>query len=236
MHTAPFVLTLLTPLLLFGQQPAMVKQHRVSIGLSFSPSLCYRTVGTLSADKPVVSDRNGRERPQWGYDAGVTVTVPMSKRIGLESGLWFSSKGYKTSPQVLVWPDATTDVPLSSITRFTYNFLSIPVKATYTFGHGKLQGFVGAGLAMNVFIVQQVNVVLHYVDRQSTTSSNKYVGVSRFSLVPLISAGIRYPLTPKMHVKLEPVFQYVTTSLRPGLPVREHLYSGGLTIGLSRRF
>ena len=236
MYAAPFILFMLTPFLLFSQQPAAEKKHRASIGLSFTPAICYRTIGITSTDALVVADRNGRELPKWSYDAVVTIAVPMSKRFILESGLWFSSKGYKTSSQALNWPDATTDFPLSSFTRFSYNFLSIPVKAIYMVGHGKLQGFLGAGLAMNVFIVQQVDVVSLYADHQSSSSSRKYVGISRFSLVSLVSAGIRYPLSSSMSVKLEPVFQYAVTPLRPDLPVRDHLYSGGLTIGLSKRF
>ncbi|GAB4038457.1 outer membrane beta-barrel protein [Spirosoma gilvum] len=236
MNAISFMLTFLMPILVFGQQPASIKPNRASIGINVSPSLCYRTISATSTDALVIADRNGREISKWGYDAGVTISVPMSKRIALESGIFYVSRGYQTRPQTLEWPSTTTDMPVSSTTRFTYKFLSIPGKVTYTFGHSKLQGFVEVGLAMNVFIGQQVKLIARYADRQTESTSRKEVGVSRFSLFALVSAGIRYPVSPRMNVKLEPNFQYGVTPLRPGLAVREHLYSGGLTIGLSRRF
>ncbi|MRS60621.1 outer membrane beta-barrel protein [Larkinella terrae] len=236
MNALPFLLAALMPLTLAGQPAARQRPHRASIGIQVSPLLGYRTIGTSTVDQRVVTNRNGLEIPWWGYTASISLSVPVSKRIALESGVGYVSRGYQTRPQALDWPGTVSDLPLSSTTRFGYHFLSIPGKATYTFGTGKLRGIVEAGFSMNVFIDQRVTIITRYAERETESASRKEVGVSRFSLFALIGAGVCYPISSRINVTLAPVFQYGITPLRPGLAVREHLYSGGVTIGLARRF
>ena len=236
MNVIAFLLFILTPMRLLGQPAPTPKSHRVSIGLNFSPTLNYRTLSAIEPDSWAIVNRNKQERSNWNYDVGISLSIPFRNRLVVESGFWYVKKGYKTDWQLLNWNSTDPDLPLSSLTRFTYSFVSLPLKIKYPFGRGKLRGFVVGGIALDFFIRQQVDVITNYSDRQSQSSAAKFVGISRFNLVPTFSGGINYSLSTALSLKIEPVFQYFALPLRPGLVVREHLYSSGLTMGLVQRF
>ncbi len=212
--------------------------RRVTLGLSFSPTLTYRylRVGSSeSTENGLVANRNGAERPGWGYDAGLLIQAPLTPRLEVASGLGLSSQVYQTEPTSLTWSEANPTFPRSSVTRSRYNFLSIPLRASYTVGRGRWQGVICSGLLVNLFISQQTSVLTQFATAESRSSSVKFVGVSRVLLSPVLSAGLQYAVSPAICLRLSPTVQYAFTSLRPGAEYREHLYGSGLQFSLLKQ-
>lgn len=233
-----FVFCLLLPLGGLGQSVTPSFSRRATLGLSFSPTLTYRYLRTGSsevAENGLVASRNVAERPGWGYDAGVSIQVPLTPRLRVESGLGLSSQLYQTGPVSLSWTEANTAFPRSSDTRSRYNFLSIPLRVSYIVGRGRWQGVISSGLLLNVFISQQTIVLTQFATAESRSSSVKFVGVSRVMLSPVLSAGLQYALSPTIHLRLTSTVQYALTPLRFSTSYREQLYGSGLQISLLKQ-
>ncbi|QHV99094.1 hypothetical protein [Spirosoma endbachense] len=233
-----FVLCLLLPLGMLGQSVTPSFSRRVTLGLCFSPTLTNRHVRAGTAEpteNQLVANRNAAERPGWGYDAGLLIQVPLTPRLGVESGLGLSSQLYQTQPVSLSWTEVNPAFPRSSITRSRYNFLSIPLRASYTVGWGRWQGVISGGLLVKLFISQQTIVLIQFATAESRSTSVKFVGVSRILLSPVLSAGLQYAVSPAIHLRLTPTVQYALTSLRPGSSYREHLYGSGLQLSLLKQ-
>lgn len=224
------------PLLLQAQSaPAPAPAWQKSIGLHFTPTLGYRTLQG-DGDAAFIADiRDDQERPCGRFDAGARLRLTRGAHLRLEAGLDFASRGYRRRPTPYVLYDPDPAVPQYSSSKYRYQFLSLPLQASYAFGRGRLQGFVGGGVSLDLLLGLRTENTYYYADgheQQQTGSTTG--GLLRGNLTPRLTAGLRYALTPTYAVELAPVVQY---SLLPSVihaSVREHLYSGGVTVAVYR--
>ena len=215
-----------------GTNPA----QKISIGFNFSPDYSFRTIknndGSPSSNL-VIKNRNDIEVAKFGYTTGLTVCFNFSKLVGIETGIQFSNKGYKTKNQDLIYFPPSPGSPTKAKTRESYQYIGIPIKAKLSFGKSKVRFLSSIGFMTSFLLNVKHTINLEYSngnsekETQSTTSGFKNVDIS-----PMLSVGIDYKLNNKIHLLAEPTFRYGVLITRD-VPVTENLWSAGLNIGIN---
>ena len=221
-----------------GQKSLPNKQtgeaKKVYLGVIISPDYDFRTLknsdGSSSNDF-VLKNRNGFEIAKLGYTTGVNVCIKFTNQFGLETGLQYSNKGFKTKDNGI--PHAQPDSNLLLKEKFIYRFhyIDIPLKANFAFGNKNIQFISSIGLVANIFINETQKSTIEYVNGQriqrteSTLANYNKVGIS-----PMVSIGVSYKLNAKSILKIEPTFRYGIIKTA-NTPIAENLWNAGLSIG-----
>ena len=228
-----FFLAIIISFAVQGQNNKPTK--KILIGFNFSPDYNFRTLknsnGESSADV-TIKNRNDIETPKFGYTTGMNVGIIVSQRLGLETGIQYSDKGYKTKIQDLVYFPPSPSSPKKAHFIYAYQYVGIPFKAKFYFGKGNVRFLSSIGLMTNFLLNVKQTTIVEYSNgkteknTQSTTSSFKKVDIS-----PIVSIGIDYKLNKKFHLLAEPTFRYGVIKTKSA-PVTENLWNAGLNIGI----
>lgn len=208
---------------------------KVAIGFHFSPDYSYRSLQrSKGGNVPdfIISSRNDLEKAKMGYTTGLDVLFQLSKIVGLETGLEFSNKGYQIKSRKLTYesPSASTD-PVTAGLKYTYQYLGIPVRISFSFGNGRTSFVTGAGLVTSFLLNANTTAVYEYQNGTSKKNRQTYTDDFRkIDLSPMLSLGVKYKLSDKLYLKAEPTFRYGLLNTRSA-PITEHLWSAGLNVG-----
>lgn len=219
-----------------GQESKPTKNFkRIMIGVNFSPDYNFRTLTNKdgsSSNNIVIKSRNELEKAKYGYTTGLNVCINFQKHVALETGIQYSNKGYKTKNLNLIFAPPNSGLPVKSQSIYAYKYIGVPLRVKFTFGTSKIRFLSSAGFMTNFLLKVKQTDISEYANgkteekTQSTTSGFKKVDIS-----PLISVGIDYKLTDKIHVLAEPTFRYGVLKTRDA-PVKENLWSTGVNIGV----
>jgi len=232
------LLTLLTivPFTTFCQNIEAIETEKISIGLTFSPDYCYRTLKPDASGILLAERRDTLEIPKFGCATGLNVALNINKRITLETGFLYSDKGEKTKTYSPVWiaptgqPDPALPTKITSI--YHYIFLDIPIKVNYYLLTQRVKFFLTAGISPNIFLTQRTTSIFDYTDgHSSTNTSSGNTGFAKINLTFTVGLGLGYDLTKKMYLKAEPTYRRSITSI-VNAPIKGYLYSVGLNTGL----
>ncbi len=202
------------------------------IGISLSPDICFRTLKIhdedAAGDLPIKL-RNDMETAKIGYTAGLNIRYNINDFFGLETGLHYSNKGYKTKmTDVIIWQPEQSD-PNKMGFIFNFHYIDLPVKATFTFGTNPLRFFTSLGLTANIFLIETETEILVYSDRTDKTTRRTNYDYNKVNISPTIGIGIDYKLNSSMNLRLEPTFRYGAMKIID-TPLTTYLYSGGIVI------
>jgi hypothetical protein len=208
--------------------------HHVLIGYSFSPDYSFRTLnntGGSSSTDLVIKRRNEVELPKFGFTTGLNILVNFSKRAGLETGLQFSARGYKGKGMNLVFetPDPTLVTNASS--SYSYQYIGIPLTARFGFGKSKVRFVSSVGFITGFLLNAKQITTYTYTNGRRDKQAQSIKDFARIDISPLISIGVDYEVTDKIHLIAEPTFRYGVTKTKDA-PVGEHLWSAGLNMGI----
>ena len=180
--------------------------QKILIGFNFSPDYSSRTLknndGSSSSDL-VIKNRNDIEAAKFGYTTGLSVCFNISQLLGIETGVQFSNKGYKTKSQDLIYFPPSPNSPTKAKTREAYQYIGIPIKAKLSFGKGKVRLLSSLGFMTNFLLNVKHTINLEYSngnsekETQTTTTGFKKVDIS-----PMISVGVDYKLNNKIIWKI----------------------------------
>ena len=215
-----------------GQKTGPVKKFL--IGFNFSPDYSFRTLknndGSSSSDL-IINSRNGYEVAKFGYTTGLSFILNFSQLIGLETGVQYSNKGYKTKTQDLVYFPANPELPIKATTNYPYNYIGIPMKARFSFGKNKLRFITGIGFMTNLLLHAGQTTKYQYSDgRTEKKTQTRTYDFNEVDISSMISIGIDYNLNNKMHFTAEPTFRYGLTKTID-TPVSEKLWNAGINLG-----
>ena len=218
----------------FGQKSKQA--NKISIGYSFSPDYNFRTLkngdGNSSTDL-VIKSRDDIEKAKFGYTTGLNVTFHFSDLLGFETGVQYSNKGYKTKEQDLTYFPLNPSLPNKATTNYSYQYIGIPLKAKFTFGKSKARFISSAGFMTNFLLNVKQSTNYKYPDgktekkNQSSTS-----GFNKIDISPMVSIGVDYKLTGKIHLLAEPTFRLGLKKTKDA-PVKEKLWNAGVAFGIS---
>ncbi|MCD4746335.1 MAG: hypothetical protein K8R58_08555 [Bacteroidales bacterium] len=124
-------LLIIIPLTTFCQNTDTTNTREISIGLTYSPDYCYRTLRHDAWRADNTKARDNCEFSKFGYTTGINFTLKINKRITLEIGLLYSDMGYKRNMNLLflIQPGPNysrkhKQLPILLINTFTLIFLS----------------------------------------------------------------------------------------------------------------
>lgn len=231
------------------------KDKKFSIGLNFSPNLCFRTLPVEDTLNSYLNShyqdlRNLREKRKLGFCSGIDIKWWMSQHFSLKSGLFYANDGYQARD--IYWQDdqGIYNEGRSDI-RYNFHFVKVPIKIEFNQSIKKFNFYISMGLSVDYLLKNQMRVELDYYDhipKEKETffldRSNEpfwlYPGdapttTSKWYLSSLASFGIEYNLTPSLGIRLEPNISYGVSSTFEA-PIKEYLYSGGVNFGIVYTF
>jgi hypothetical protein len=215
-----------------GQEPK--PKQTFLLGFNFFPSYSYRALknndGSSSSDL-VIKNRNDIEIAKFGYAAAVNILFDFRQGIGLETGVQYSSKGYKTIEQDFVYFPPDPSLPTKGKTTYSYNYFGIPLKARFSFGNAKLRFTSTAGVISSFLL--SVKQTSDYQYSNGTSEKKKQSATSGFEKIDIstiIGVGIKYKVDHKSYFTTEPTFSYGLLKTKDA-PVAERLWNIGLNIG-----
>lgn len=128
---------------------------KILIGFNFSPDYANRVLkngdGSSSTDL-VIKSRNDIEIAKFGFTTGLNVWFNFSQRIGLETGIQFSNKGYKAEDQNLVYFPPNPGSPTKVKIIYAYQYIGVPLKAKFSFTKNKIHFIAGIGFVTNFLL------------------------------------------------------------------------------------
>lgn len=205
---------------------------RIQIGISVSPDICYRTLKIHDEDAAgdfPIKLRNDMETAKIGYTAGLNIRYNINDFFGLETGIQYANKGYKTKmTDVIIWqPEQSDPNRIGSI--FNFHYIDVPIKATFTFGMNPFRFFTSLGATANIFLKETETVILVYSDRTDKETRRTNYAYNKVNISPTIGIGIDYKLNSSMNLRIEPTFRYGARKIID-TPLTTYLYSGGMVI------
>jgi hypothetical protein len=235
------ILLLIFPLTAICQNVDNPKMKTFSLGLILSPDYCYRNIETDASYKWVKDLRDSREIPKFGYSAGLSAALLISKKISFEVGVLFSDKGYKTEKLDLVYSTSvdprygfksTGGLPIKARVNYHFHYIDIPLKVDYFILTGGLKIYCTVGISSNLFLSQTNTITMEFNDgRTETNTSRGDSGFNRINLMAMGGLGIKYNFQNKFYIKMEPIFKYSMPSIIDTV-IKGYLYSAGLNIGI----
>lgn len=217
----------------FGQKSR--QENKISIGYIFSPDYSFRTIkngdGNSTTDL-VIKIKDEIEEAKFGFTTGFYVIFHMSGVVGLETGILYSNKGYKTKEQDLLNIPIDPSLPNKASLNYSYQYMGIPLKARFTFGKDKIRFTTSAGLMTNFLTGAKETAYYKYADGK-TKKKNQYStsGYNKIEVSPMAGIGLDFLLTDKLHFTTGPTFRYGLSKVQ-NKPVQEKLWSTGLVFGI----
>ncbi|MCW3126080.1 MAG: hypothetical protein JWO03_1738 [Bacteroidetes bacterium] len=209
MRTFLLLCALVSSPLIYASQDVVapvIKRHRLFIGISVSPDLCYRTLSYPSSYTNYEAYRN--EIPKCGVTAGVQLIYAFPKLIELQAGILYSDKGYQT-PIGTDWASGNGH-PGIFRQKWVYDFhyLDIPLRVNFLAGKKKIRFCGGIGLTTNIFLTETSVYTEHYENGDLITKRHYTLKNKPVDLSPLVSAGIDCRIRDRSHIRIEPTFTH----------------------------
>jgi len=136
--------------------------RRTSIGITFSPAYCFRSLHYAQSNKWIEDLRNKNEVPIFGYSTGANIKYNLSEKNAIKTGLLFSLNGEQTKYQDLQWQSQGNNYPQEAKAQFHCKYLAIPFEFAHYFGSNQLRFFAAARVSLNVFTQKKTNVISIY--------------------------------------------------------------------------
>lgn len=231
-------LSICLSLIFFSQLNA---QSKWLFGLNFSPDICYRQLSNHAGDAMLddfIRMRNEREVYRISYSLGLGARYEINKKLSLESGLYFSDKGFQTTETPITTagqPDGTDDYAFSV---YHYLYLEIPIKALIKFPlNDKNSLFCSAGLGNNFYLGNYTETYLVDNGKTSNLSHNKDNSsqYNPYFVSGLISLGFEHNFNDQFSMRIEPIYRMGLSSTVDE-PIHTRLSSFGLNLGLWMRY
>jgi len=226
------IILAIIPFFGFSQGKDSTCTGKFSIGLAFSPDYCYRTLQSDASSQWIADGRNAMEVPKFGFTTGISGLYKLSKKVNIEAGLQYSDKGEKTKQYT---PDTTQPsdpaIPNHVSYNYSYTYLDIPLKVSYSILTHRFGLFVSAGISTNIFLLQQTTATQEFADgtTKKVSSTNIVTKFSAVNFAILAGFGVDYNVNKSAQIRVEPIYRRSLNSIISA-PIKEYLYSAGLNI------
>lgn len=234
MRAKLLLILLILPVIGFGQVEYKTRGF-ASIGLTFAPTICYRTLSYSSSNQWIADQRDAKEVANFGFNAGITTHFFINDKLKIETGLLYSRKSTKTKFEELQWTDPDPSLPIKSKTIYHFHYFGLPVIVNYKFFEKKkLNLYAAMGLVPDLFFEKRTKVVVEYStgDDDSYTSPER-IGYSKINLDIVIGAGMEYLLSERFYLKAGPFFRHSVNSIIVDKDAKEFLFSAGINVSIS---
>jgi len=208
-------------------------ENRWSLGISFSPDLCYRSLTNSSGDDTyqiILQDRNSSEFHKIGMTGGLNIKYSLSKKISFESGILYSNKGYSSQGKFLFGDqiDPVTGVRSLGVITYHYKYVDIPFKVNFVLTDlEKIHFYLTGGLVGNIFLKGKMEY--YYTDRDGTKHTEAILDYQsrKFNISPFIGIGIQLRKHKRTSIQIEPLYRRQLFSTH-NAPIHEYLWNFGV--------
>lgn len=227
---------------LSAQNNDSLKTKKWAIGLSYSPDYCFRVPYT---DEKSAPKSTSTEKVKFGITAGVNALYKVSKTVGIELAILYSTKGEKINTPSFSWntPGGVYDPTIPNYNgpggyvtspernnTYTYQYLEIPLKVNWYVLNKKFKLFPSIGCSTNMFLGKKTTTTFLYEDGHSekeTSHDYNSGNIPKLDLAILASIGLSYDVSKNIFIKLEPSYRQF---IRPivDAQVSGYFYSVGL--------
>ncbi|WP_235294003.1 outer membrane beta-barrel protein [Portibacter lacus] len=220
-------------------------QMKTSIDAIGSLDYSYRSITTSSSDefiKGLVERRNEGETGKVAWNAGLNLNRKLSKKIFLKTGVRFISTGYNGPVEEVTWGSQhdgnggqieDPSLPKEIQIKYNYWFIEIPLGIRWEINENKFAPFLEAGVAPSLYLRTRSALVSDQ-DKEISFSDDRVNKMNNIHAYGFISFGGNYTINEKYQLFAQPIFRYHLTKLAD-TPIREHLYSGGIELGIRRK-
>ncbi len=205
------------------------QDHKFQLGINFSPDVAFRS---LSGEGNMITSV---ETPKMSYTTGASFVYNLTEKIGLETGLQYTNKGYGTesmySPIISPTMGYIGAVEFNYI--YSYHYLAIPLKANFLLGNKKVK-FIGSIGVDTWLFLNATKKTIQYVNNNKDMSSRtiEEVEFRKINISPIISAGIDWKLSEKLNLRIEPNFKYGLIKTTYNSQISDKLHSTGVNFAL----
>lgn len=232
-----FVITLFSSTFALPQSVDSTKFKRLKFGIIFSPDYCYRLLNYHSSNKWVQDLRNDEEVPTFGYTTGLGLKIDLTNKLALEAGLYYSIKGEQTKINELIWTTPSSDYPIKSKSKYQYKYIDIPLTVQYFLGSRRIRPFVSAGFSASIFSEKKTKIISEFSDGHKTSESSTIdLAYLKFNLVAIVGFGIKYDISKRIFLTIEPVYRQFINSIVVDHNAKEYPFSIGANFGVYYTF
>ena len=223
----------------FGQNNSTTKTRNFYIGYSFSPDYCdFRQV--LDEDKLSDNALSGYMHEgetyigKFTYSTGIAIGFDINHLLGIETGLEYSDKGFRTKP-VDIGSDDPFFYSVYGRIIYNYSYLDIPCKVNFKLSDNKFHYVASVGLVFNYLLDAEVVTVPD--NSEELFKQITYVipeGYQVFkdqNLASFVSFGFRYKLNQKLNFVADIYQTYNFYAKYEN--VRRNLWIVGLNFGVN---
>jgi Outer membrane protein beta-barrel domain len=210
----------------------MFSQSRSSIDFMFSPDFTYRTFKVPNDDKFIKRLYDSIEKPNLGFHFGLNYSRKIAKKVYLSGGLQFSTAGYHTQLNDLVFPDdINSNGPVTNITHsvklsYDYYLINLPVELQYLFSENKFSPYFKIGLSPTYNMYRRTKTVLDMEEPRIRKDFN----VNHYTAFIQFGIGGILKLNDKWQIFAQPTFRYQITAAKSP-ENKDYLYSIGIELG-----
>lgn len=230
MKTAILLMILLFPSWAYCQAKDSTFFRRLSIGVSYSPDLCFRQLKYSQTNDWVSDYRNEEEVPKFGFTIGLNFRYHLNTKFIFETGLLYADKGFQTKETTILWVNPSSELPTKSKTEFQFRYLEIPVGLNYVINSSRVRYYISAGAIVSRFLAKRTILKLEYANGNSSKiGSTQELGYDKFNLSVAVGFGLTYQLSKRFSFDIEPVYRQGITSITGDKNAGEYLYTLGLS-------
>ncbi len=201
------------------------------IGIKASPDITFRTLYSDNPQVDYVKDmRDDTELPRFGYTTGLSFGFQLGPHIELETGAFYSARGYKMEKLSITTTE--NPEPVESVQLFySYQYLDIPLTVNAFFFNGKkLQLVASASFTTNMLLHGQESFRRTTDGNQQTTHLPQQANYKPFAFSAEAGVGICWEMSDRLQLRAMPTFRYGLTKMNDN-PITARLWSGGLAVG-----
>ena len=230
-----FILMLNTTFIISANGSQENDFQRIQIGVSFSPDYCYRTLrGDNETIYSIYNMRGGREEARFGYTGGLVINFNLDKVFGIESGIQYSDKGFRTEKKKSHVDLIEGYYEWRERDVYHFYYIEVPLKVRFVTGKRKVRFLASMGVTTG--FLERATTTTQYSFGETRTLPNDAENYNRLNLFSTVGIGIDYKITPKSNIRIEPTYRYgfLNTSKSRGksgfTSESEYLWSVGLSL------
>lgn len=225
--------------LVFGismQAQSVFKHHKVRVGLSLTPFYSYRNLKSPDNFQSVINEFNKLDKAKVGYSASFNLLFAIQKRIVLETGVWFTDRGYNNDLELLV--ETPSGETIQNLFLKHHNkYVGVPIKLNLYLVNKKVRFFVSGGLNTGMLVASDRRVKIK--DAVDGSITRDYIKEKIQSTHLIISAvagvGLDFYLIKRLSLRFEPMISYGVYNSQKN-PIDYLPYEIGGTVGLHLGF
>ncbi len=223
-------------LFIFISPQFIFAQSNSSIDIAIAINSSYRTLEITDRDEfhaTIFNDRQRFEKTKIKYAIGIHYNKSLTENWILRSGLRYTQMGFESDYDTgLQWPSQQNgsgahDPNLPSLEPqyggepYDYAFVDFAILIRKHFSKKNWSPFFEAGIIPSYLMSPNGNLL--------SSSINK------FQLAGVLSVGVNYSFS-NYQIFFQPAFRYHITNTVGNATIKEHLYAGGIEVGIRKIF